>query len=151
MLNTSFAYLSTSFAYSDWLLTKKANLQSTSWQSPKCGPCCIFCEYSERASREPQNSSFLWLSLKFLAAGGAFGLNLDKHALYVLCGKCAATVVCLVHTKTIHRYNYYPQYVTIKMAAVPIVLHDGIKETGFFLLTSWNGQTRFTNCMIVLQ
>ena len=42
-----------------YICYKKANLHSTSWHSPKGGPRCIFCEYSEHVSREPQNSSFI--------------------------------------------------------------------------------------------
>ena len=46
ILNFSFAYLNTSFACSDWLITKKANLhlqcKSTSWHSPKAAQCKLY-------------------------------------------------------------------------------------------------------------
>ena len=63
ILNTSFA------AYPFWLANNKQfkyNLQGTSWHFPKGGPRCIFCEYSERVSREPRNSSFIWILCVFL-------------------------------------------------------------------------------------
>ena len=60
---TKCAYLIPHFHIcSDWLLTIKIkyNLQGTSWHFPKGGPGCIFCDYSERISREPQNSSCIF-------------------------------------------------------------------------------------------
>ena len=35
IVNFSFAYVNTSYLYSDWLITKKVNLQSASWHSQK--------------------------------------------------------------------------------------------------------------------
>ena len=43
---------------------KKANLQSTSWHSPKGGPLCIFCEYSEPQAKNREILVYLKFWLK---------------------------------------------------------------------------------------
>ena len=57
LLNFSFAYLNTSFAYYDWLITVKANIEVTDIP-PKAEKAvysvniAIFSEYGEGVSRE---------------------------------------------------------------------------------------------------
>ena len=64
IFNTSFAYLfwmannkEIKYAIID-MPNVKSDLRSLPIYAPKGSPHCIFCEYSEHASQEPQNSSF---------------------------------------------------------------------------------------------
>ena len=58
VLNTAFAYLSTSFTYSDWLMTKKRPTSRALLGIPPKAAHAVYSVSIESATcREPQNSS----------------------------------------------------------------------------------------------
>ena len=68
IFNTSFVYLfwlannKKNQICNNWYAYVKSDLRSLPTYAPKGGPRCIFCEYSERVSRELQNSSSIIFS-----------------------------------------------------------------------------------------